>query len=200
VAVDTGHNDNNPGTVSTNMTSLMSSGGWSEAAWALRKVNSAGSRKTVMLSHHQLFSSFGSVGSVGTQAYAYNPNLYEPFQNVLGQIEWWFWGHEHTLAIYDPYMGLKRGRCVGASAVPVFIDQQSYEAATNLQTLKGIGMPTWNAAGILQSREQVPGISTEAYDNCFAMMTLNGGSANVDYYTVPLLEPAVKLKVTDTNS
>lgn len=97
-------------------------------------------------------------------------------------------------------MGLKRGRCVGASAVPVFIDQQAYKAAAGLQTLKGSAMPSWNTTGILQSRKQVSGISTEAYDNCFAIMTLNGGSANVDYYTVPLLGPAVKLKVTDTNS
>ena len=192
VAVDTGHNDNNPGTVSTNMTSLVSSGAWSEAAWALNKINSAGSRKTVMLSHHQLFSPFSSVGSVGTQAYAYNPNLYEPFQTVLQNIEWWFWGHEHTLGIYDPYMGLKRGRCLGGSAVPVFVDQQQYATADGLQTLDKAPMPTWNPTGILGNQHKT-------YDNCFAIMTLNGPSANVDYYSVPLLKPAVKLNVTDNN-
>jgi hypothetical protein len=35
------------------------------------------------------------------------------------------------------------------------------------------------------------------YNNCFAMMTLNGASATVDYYEVPLLQPARKFNVTD---
>jgi hypothetical protein len=92
-------------------------------------------------------------------------------------VEWWFWGHEHTLEIFDPYMGLKRGRCVGASAVPVFGDQQSYETAKGLKTVAGI-IPTWDANGVL-------GVSDGVYNNCFAMMTLTGASAEVKYYEVP---------------
>ena len=38
-----------------------------------------------------------------------------------------------------------------------------------------------------------------AQDNCFAIMMLNGPSANVEYYTVPLLRPAVKLNVRYNN-
>jgi hypothetical protein len=190
VALDTGHNDNDSGTVATNMTDLVSAGDWSEAEWALKKIQAAGARKTVLLSHHQLFSPFGSVGNVGNQPYAYNPNLFKTFQPVLNCIEWWFWGHEHTLGIYAPYMGLKRGRCVGASAVPVLINQQSYTTATGLQTLNNGPMPVWDANGIL-------GNNGKEYDNCFAIMTLNGPNANVDYYTGPVCGHAKRLNVTD---
>jgi hypothetical protein len=177
LAMDTGFHDSNPFTVSTNMTQLVTQGGWSEAAWHLDQINNAGSRKIVLLSHHQLFSPFGSVGAVGGVNYAYNPSLYQTFEPILPKVEWWFWGHEHTLGIFDLYMGLKRGRCVGASAVPVFEDQQSYTAATCLKTLDGT-MPTWDVNGVL-------GVSSGAYNNCFAMMTLTGASAEVDYYQVP---------------
>jgi hypothetical protein len=179
LAMDTGFHDNNPFTVSTNMTQLVTQDGWSEADWHLNQIKNVGDRKIVLLSHHQLFSPFGSVGSVDEVNYAYNPNLYEIFAPVLPRVEWWFWGHEHTLGIFDPYMGLKRGRCVGASAVPVFQDQQSYEAAEDLKTLNDeTPMPNWNPNGVL-------GVSAGAYNNCFALMTLTNASAEVKYYQVP---------------
>ena len=190
VAMDTGFHDNNPFNVSTNMTQLVSKDGWSEASWHLNQISKAGSRKLVLLSHHQLFSPFGSVGSVDGTPYSYNPNLYDVFGPILPKVEWWFWGHEHTLGILPPYMGLKRGRCVGASAVPVFQDQQSYAAATGLKTFDGGDMPTWDPNGVL-------GTTDNMYNNCFAMMTLSGASATVDYYEVPLLQPARKFNVTD---
>jgi Calcineurin-like phosphoesterase len=177
LAMDTGFHDNNPFTISTKMTQLVTEGAWSETAWHLNQIKNAGNRKIVLLSHHQLFSPFSSVGSVNGEQYAYNPNLYQIFAPILSKVEWWFWGHEHTLGIYGDYMGLKRGRCVGASAVPVFQDQQSYATANGLKTVDGT-MPTWDANGVL-------GGSAGAYNNCFAMMTLTGASAEVRYYEVP---------------
>jgi Calcineurin-like phosphoesterase len=192
LAMDTGFHDNNPFNVSTNMTHLESRVGWSEADWHLDKIKNAGNRNLVFLSHHQLFSPFGSVGSVDDTAYAYNPNLYDVFKDIIPNVEWWFWGHEHTLGIFPEYMKLKRGRCVGASAVPVFEDQQSYSTETGLKTLDGT-MPTWDKGGVL-------GTSKNMYDNCFAIMTLTGGTASVEYYDVPLLSQARKLAVTDALS
>jgi hypothetical protein len=190
LAMDTGFHDNNPFNVATNMTELVSQDGWSEASWHLNQISSAGARRIVLLSHHQLFSPFSSVGSVKETPFAYNPNLYQVFSGILPKVEWWFWGHEHTLGIFPEYMNLKRGRCIGASAVPVFKDQQSYVTATGLKTLIET-MPTWDSKGVL-------GVSNNMYDNCFAMMTLSGASAMVEYYDVPLLQPAKKLPVMDT--
>jgi len=191
LAMDTGHNDHNPLTVATNMTSLVTMGNWAEENWLLDKINLAGSRKTVLLSHHQLFSPFGSVGSLDGNDYAYNPNLRATFQAVMSKVALWFWGHEHTLAIYDPYMGLQRGRCLGASAVPVFTNQQSYSNASGLQTYGGAALPTWNKNAQL-------GNNGETYNNCFAIMTLNGASATVDYYQVPIDGKASKFSVSDS--
>ena len=149
VALDTGHNDNDSGTVATNMTDLVSAGDWSSAEWALKKIQAAGARKTVLLSHHQLFSPLDSSAMLAINLMPTIQTSSKTFQPVLNCIEWWFWGHEHTLGIYAPYMGLKRGRCVGASAVPVLINQQSYTTATGLQTLNNGPMPVWDANGIL---------------------------------------------------
>lgn len=190
LAMDTGFHDNNPFTVATNMTELVNANGWSEADWHLNKIAQAGDRKVVLLSHHQLFSAFGSVGSDNGAAYAYNTNLYPVFSPILPKVEWWFWGHEHTLALYPPYMGLSRGRCVGASAVPVFQDQQSYAAASGLTTVEGLPMPEWDADTVL-------GATNNMYNNCFAIMTLTGASATVEYYQVPLLQSAQKYDAVD---
>jgi hypothetical protein len=188
--MDTGFNDRDPFNVATNMTKLVSQDTWSEASWHLNQISNLGNRKLVLLSHHQLFSPFGPVGFVSRTPYAYNPNLYDIFAPALPKVEWWFWGHEHTLGVFPPYMGLKRGRCVGASAVPVFQDQQSYVTASGLKTLNDIDMPTWDPDRIL-------GTSKDMYNNSFAMMTLNGASATVEYYEVPLLQPARKYAATD---
>jgi hypothetical protein len=87
-------------------------------------------------------------------------------------------------------MGLQRGRCVGASAVPVFTDQQRYENAPGLQTFEGAPLPTGNPKGVL-------GDNGTDYAHGFAIMTLKGASANVDYYQVPVLETASRRPVTD---
>ena len=39
----------------------------------------------------------------------------------------WFWGHEHTLSIYEPFAGLDRGRCLGHGAVPVSVVNKIYD-------------------------------------------------------------------------
>lgn len=191
LAMDTGFHDNDPFNVATNMTELVTLNGWSEAEWHRNKITQAGDRKIVLFSHHQLFSPFGSVGRVGDVKFAYNQNLLGIFGPVLSKVEWWFWGHEHTLGVFPAYMGLKRGRCVGASAVPVFEDQQSYATASGLRTADGLPMPTWNAGAVL-------GTTDGSYNNCFAMMTLNGASASVEYFEVPLLQAARKFDVVDT--
>ena len=192
LAMDTGYNDRNPITVTNNMTSLYDQDGWSEAAWHLGMIRQAGNRRIALFSHHQLFSPFGSVGSTNGQPSAYNPNLLATFKSVLAEVDIWFWGHEHTLALYDPYLGLVRGRCVGASAVPVFTNQQDYADDTSLLNSGVTTLPTWNPAVNLGSTDG-------AYNNAFAIMTLNGAEAAVvNYYQVPPLQPFVQVPFVDT--
>ncbi len=176
LAMDTGNHDQSPLTVSTNMTSLNET----EIGWHIEKFRSAENRKTILLSHHQLFSPFAAVGQADDkQRLAYNPNLYSVFQGFFPQVEWWFWGHEHTLAVYDLYMGLKRGRCVGASAIPVFVNQQSYLTDTSLITQQPGVFPAWNPHAQL-------GNNGTDYNHAFAVLELSGQNAAVNYYEVDL--------------
>jgi calcineurin-like phosphoesterase family protein len=195
LAMDTGYNDRDPFTVSTDMTSLYTSSTWNEEDWLLDKINLApAGSKLVLLSHHPLFSPFASVGTAdGGVSYGYNKNLRATFQAVMAKVAWWFWGHQHIQAIFDPYpaLGLQRGRCVGASAVPVFEDQQSYTTDTSLATYGGAKSPTWD------TKAQLGNNGTD-YNNGFAIMTLDGASANVDYYQVVIGQnKAVRFDVDD---
>jgi hypothetical protein len=173
--MDTGHEDRNPMTVASSMTSLHPE----ELDWILDKINSAGSKRSILLSHHPLFSAFASVGRDGLGAFGYNPRLYQGFQTVLDRIALWFWGHEHTLAVYEPFMKLDRGRCVGCSAVPVFKNQQAYVLDKSLSTLNPQVFPTWVA------KAQVGNNGTD-YNHAFALLSLKGPQASVEYYEIPL--------------
>jgi hypothetical protein len=173
LAMDTGHNDSNPLTVATNMTSVNAD----ETAWHMGRILNPQGRRTILLSHHPLFSAFGAVGRMDGVHYAYNPKLCSAFGSVFGRVEWWFWGHEHTLAVYEPYMGLQRGRCVGASAVPVFKDQQPYETNWSLKTLKSGDFPAWKKEAELTA-------FGEDYGHVFALLRLAEQMATADYYQV----------------
>lgn len=132
LAMDTGYHDANPLTKSANITHLEDS----EVKWHLDKiynnglnvdksVNPSGVRGTVVLSHHQLISGIGVGSNPGGQRVVVNNHLAEAFAPAFPLIDFWLWGHEHNLRIFEPYsMGpgqpLPLGRCVGASAVPNF--------------------------------------------------------------------------------
>jgi hypothetical protein len=69
----------------------------------------APSRKSIVLSHHQLFSVFDPRVSRGT--------ILSKTEALLPQIYAWFWGHEHRCVIMDKHMGI-RARCIGHGAIP----------------------------------------------------------------------------------
>lgn len=71
-----------------------------------------GDAKNILLSHHQPFSAFesGGAGEHRLQQWL------KPYMDA-GKITAWFWGHEHLLALYKPYMKIK-GRCIGNGCFP----------------------------------------------------------------------------------
>jgi hypothetical protein len=177
LAMDTGLNDRDPFTVLTNLTFLNPP----EVPWQQDKILNAGGRKTVLLSHHQLFSAFGSVGKDPQgNALACNPNLQAAFtvngENLLEQVAWWFWGHEHNLDIYQPYVGLANGCCIGAGAVPMLVGDDPYTPATGLTFPPGETHPPRSIAGTQL------GTNGTVYNHAYAIMTLTGTSAQVTFY------------------
>jgi len=166
LAMDTGYNDFNPFTVASNVTSLTDQ----EAAWHQAKVQDGRARnlKTVLLSHHQLFSAYEAIGNGPV-----NNLLLSQFQGVLGDVAAWFWGHEHSLSIYDSYQGLKCGRCIGCASVPVFVDKDYYKPKFDVPLVVAPG--TANQPVML-------GDNGTLYNHAYAIMKLSGPTATVAYY------------------
>lgn len=91
----------------------------SEIAWHKDKLSDdpKNAKRTMLLSHHQLFSQWG-VGSTNAENCYLNDRLLEIFSPYFkDKIALWMWGHEHSLGIFhDGLFGLKKGRLFGCSA------------------------------------------------------------------------------------
>ena len=108
IAIDTGLHDCDP--LGKDPTYLENS----EVAWLRHKLyDTAGGRRTILLSHHQLFSAFESIGGQ-----AVNPKLQQQLGPMLDKVDMWFWGHEHNLVVYQKYLNVL-ARCIGHGAFPV---------------------------------------------------------------------------------
>lgn len=166
LAMDSSLHDSDTFTVATNVTRLDER----EALWHQQKLENNQGRKSVLLSHHQLFTAYGSVGSINKSPQPLNPLLYATFAPYLDKIDLWLWGHEHNLIIFEPYKGLQRGRCVGCSAIPVPQELNPY--STNLGL---IDPPRFNNVRLSLDNKGV-------YNLGYAMIQLDGPSAQVDYY------------------
>lgn len=133
-----------------------------EAEWLIDKISNAGKRRTILLSHHQLFSTNDQFDGK-----SYNQNLYDQVAAILPKVDLWLWGHEHDLVIFGEYKGLKRGRCVGGSAFPV----GNFE------------MPTTHVnADVPFDQDVALSKGAAFYQHCYAMIELNGPGAKVSYY------------------
>lgn len=167
--------------------------------------------KTIVMSHHQLFSRTEDVkhpngklsesstvpdrarltyyteefstsaselpGNLSNDAfYPVNTRLLKQFPpSVLEGVAAWYWGHEHSSVIYEPYAGLKRGRCMGNSAIPFPIDFDPYAPNMKLvgepwgglpQVLSGSkigkGAAFWNLGFLTLEFRDAWGASAEA--------------------------------------
>lgn len=180
LAMDTGLHDSDPFSVTSKVTFLDPQ----EALWHADKLNNSGGRKTIVLSHHQLFTAFG--GGIGQgpagKPLAYNPNLFSVFRPFLGNIALWLWGHEHNFEFFNPYIGLNKGRCVGASAIPNLKDQNPYGLIQNPDLQGQAGLPTL-ALGMLELGINPDGV----YFHNYAIVTLRGPDSEfvdskIEYY------------------
>jgi predicted phosphodiesterase len=133
-----------------------------EVEWLRDKIENAEGRRTVLLSHHQLFST-----NEQFDGKSYNEKLHRQLEPLLSRVDIWFWGHEHDLVIFGEYKGLKRGRCIGGSAFPV----GKYEMP---EVQKNPDVP-FNSQVMLSK-------GAVFYQHCYAVIRLNGPGATVDYY------------------
>ena len=113
VGVDTGVNDYDPFSVNTSTPSLKDT----ELTWLHDKIDTAGNARTVLLSHHPLFSVYERIDSQ-----AINGRFDTQMKDLLPKITAWYWAHEHNLVMYENFQDI-HARCIGHGAFPVAIGE-----------------------------------------------------------------------------
>jgi predicted phosphodiesterase len=154
IALDTGYNDSNP-TKEGSPTFLQDQ----EVEWLKDKIATAGNRRTVLLSHHQLFTGFKEEAIGGN---AVNQKLYNQVKDLLPSVDVWFWGHEHNLTIFERYMGLL-ARCIGHAAFPIPTSQPNTRNDVPVELTL------------------TPNASQAFFPHGYLMMKLDGRKAHVTY-------------------
>ncbi len=154
IALDTGLHDDDP--LGAKPTFLEAT----EVQWLQDKINTAGGRKTVLLSHHQLYTAFEDIGG----SYL-NPNLSKQVGPMLGKVTAWLWGHEHNQVIYKPFQGVL-GRCIGHGAYPVGITEVSDNPHFANVPLEDVRLAKGDSF----------------YSHGYVIVELNGAAATVSYY------------------
>ncbi len=151
-----------------------------EVEWHHHKLNTAAGRKTIMLSHYQLFTASGNIGRTeDNRPLAVNPVLHDAFGAYLQDIDLWLWGHEHNMIAFDPYIGLRRGRCIGSGAIPVALHWRPYRQLPNLEIPQHIGRaPQINLDCQL-------GHDGDHYHHAFGLLSIDGPDGVMNYYQVP---------------
>ncbi|MEP6922348.1 MAG: metallophosphoesterase [bacterium] len=133
-----------------------------ELTWLKEKLDNAGQRRTILLSHHQLFSS-----NERFKDKSWNESLYQQLQELLPKVDAWLWGHEHDLVVFGEFQKLQRGRCIGGSAFPV----GKYEMPAVAQN-----------ADVPFNKDVLLSKGAAFYQHCYAMIGLDDAQATISYY------------------
>ena len=174
--MDTGFYDSDLLKVGSDITHLHST----EVAWHQNKIEQAraAGKKVILLSHHQYFSSLLNIGKKPKN----NDNTTDPNRNPFFEgyfnsyiqnkdITAWFWGHEHLLEIYDSYLGLDKGRCIGYGAFPALYDDgDPYKV---------------NYPKVPLNTDKILDNNGEVYAHGFVVLDLGDSSGTVSYYSIP---------------
>jgi hypothetical protein len=122
------------------------------------------SRKSVLLSHHQLFSGFEKIPAGDDDLSAKIMPVLREFPATA-----WFWGHEHRCVAMKPTDSVTHPRCLGDGGVPVYMTHDVLDPlpASVLYEHRGSfrkGLETWALFG-------------------FAVLDFVGDRIEVDYVT-----------------
>jgi hypothetical protein len=157
VMIDTGLHDRTPGGVDPTFLED------TEIAWVQRRMATASGRKTVLLSHHQLYTRYSNIVDPppsGQPSMAINATLQQQLGPILPQVALWLWGHEHDFVVYEKQLGVL-ARCVGNGAFPKIQHPE-----------------------ILANDDIRPAIEEDGsfFTHGYALMELQGANATVSYY------------------
>lgn len=164
LAMDTGLHDNNPAQGGSTATYLEDT----ELAWHEDKMKNAGCRRTVLLSHHPLFSAYEEI-----DGHEVNMRLQPQVFSFLPNVALWLWGHEHNFVVYGPFAGLQHGRCLGHAAFPIGVDELPAAPA-----FSNVPVITKGSNGKSIMLGQTEGL----YNHGYAIMDIDGPSGTIAYF------------------
>jgi hypothetical protein len=156
VGIDTGYADHDPGTVNTIEPGIHDQ----ELQWLKTQVDSGKGCKTILLSHHPLFSAFDSINNQ-----AVNNTLKKQIIDLLPKITAWYWAHEHNLVIYREWQNI-HARLVGHGAFPVGIPEITSPKHTEVPYFQNVTL----------------GNDGTCYNHGYVIVQLNGAQGQADYY------------------
>jgi hypothetical protein len=185
LAMDTGYNDFDPLKVGDTVTWVQDCDDgdtYSELDWHQHQLAATGADgkllKTILLSHHQPFSRNAPIG----KSSAVNANLIGQFGEFFPQVALWLWGHEHNQVIYKEFQGLAKGRCIGASAIPVDSHQDLYSVADEF--LDADGQPKPGLPELLDGDgwKLTVDPKTNLWNLGYAVLSLDHDRGKMEYY------------------
>lgn len=184
LGLDTGYNDHSPWDTydSPPAPALKSS---NDYKWAIDKIKHFNG-KTIMLSHHQLFSHTGNMNSSKYGDSYANPHLYKHFAPFFhNKIATWFWGHEHSFALFkNGSFGLNQGRLVGSSSYEEAVSDNPY--GDNFPMVPYADSNTFLATNPTYNNDHDAG---SYYPHVGAIITMRtDNNPTVDYYKFPSWE------------
>lgn len=188
--LDTGFNDSNPFNTFLEVaynTDLQKS----ELEWHQHRIKERNGRKLIFLSHHQAVSPWYPCGNVDNKTSPVNPKLFGQFKNCMDDIDLWFYGHDHSFCIMDPYtyegVTLRGPRLIGNGACQYREQDISYYGKTTC------GEFEVSEADIPRPviKDIFPSTFNNLLNNSFVLMNIGLDFIRVNYYEIPQVELGV---------
>jgi len=124
--------------------------------WLSAQIGVSG-RRSIVLSHHQLFSPYDHRVTKST--------LLKNTEALLPRIYAWFWGHEHRCVIMGDHFGIKP-RCIGHGSIPSAVP---------------FGEPLFPQVPIVKVDERVAPDTDGTCYHGFALLRFSGDVVDVSY-------------------
>ncbi|MBZ4189421.1 metallophosphoesterase family protein [Niabella beijingensis] len=149
-----------------------------ELKWVKKRLDEFGG-KTIMLSHHQLFSRKATIDHKSPEYH--NTWLDAQFSSYFrDRIAAWYWGHEHAFAVYyDGVLGLNKGRLLGSSSYEV-TDKADDPYENNYKMV--VFAPRMDEKLVDQTGADK---DKKLYSHVGAIMSLKDSEIDVRYYQFP---------------
>lgn len=184
---DTGFNDANPFLTfkeTAHNTKLVAE----EMDWHTNRIQQAraSNRKVILLSHHMPVAPWAPSGNVDDKPSPVNQDLFDQFKDHLDVVEGWFFGHDHSFCLMEPYEYkgaiLKRPVLMGNGAC-----QYREQSLDHYETEKTMDFEDKQFAPP-KPKPIFPGMFNSYLNNCFVILKLEEHRAVVSYYEVPQID------------